>query len=64
MWFNALFGKTVIFALHGWAKGHTSSYQIDEQLEEALHGDWKKYECGGILSVIRVEEYPKDLKEK
>jgi hypothetical protein len=23
-----------------------------------------KYECGGILSVIRVEEYPKELKEK
>jgi hypothetical protein len=54
----------VIFALHGWAKGHTSSYQSDEQLEEALHGDWIKYECGGILSVIRVEEYPKNLKEK
>ena len=54
----------MIFALHGWAKGHTSSYQIDEQLEEALHGDWIKYECGGILSVIRVEEYPKNLKEK
>lgn len=23
-----------------------------------------KCECGGILSVIRIEEYPKDIKDK